>query len=90
MTNADGSFSWKSIGALATLLIALFVITGYLTDDKIASKVQQHAIAAEAIRQKDIVEIKERVSAIDARQQMIIEQNKEILREVRRNGNQDH
>ena len=84
MYRANGSLDWRAVGAVVALLIGVFTLTGYLTDDKIDSKVQQHELRTETKQAEDMAEIKQTVSALQARQEMLIQQNEIIIRKIDR------
>jgi hypothetical protein len=92
--NGNKAFDWRAVGAFVALLIGLFTLTGYLTDDKIDSKIQRHSIETEATHQRELIIIKEDIASLKKGQQNVEKttdrlelQNQEILRrqEERRN-----
>jgi len=89
MTRGDSQFDWRAVGALVALLVGLFTVTNFLTNDKIDSKVQQHEISTEQLHQKEITEIKEDIATLTATQQSILKttdrlekQNDQILKKL--------
>lgn len=89
MVRSDSQFDWRAVGALVALLVGLFTVTNFLTNDKIDSKVQQHEISTEAQHQRDISGIKEDLATVTAIQQNLTkttdrleEQNKLILKKL--------
>jgi len=89
MYKADGSLDWRAVSAFVALLVGLFAVTGYLTDDKIDSKVQQHEIITETKHSIETMELKREIAVIGTRQESLIgaisdlkEQNKQIIKKL--------
>ena len=89
MYKANGSLDWRAVGAFVALLVGLFAVTGYLTDDKIDSKVQQHEIITETKHGIETMELKREIAVIGTRQESLIgaisdlkEQNKQIIKKL--------
>ena len=87
--NGNKAFDWRAVGAFVALLIGIFTLTNYLTNDKIDSKIQQHSIQTESIHQRDLVIIKEDIAGLKKGQENVEKttdrlekQNQEILRRL--------
>ncbi len=72
MMKSDSQIDWRAVGALVALLVGLFTLTNFLTNDKIDSKVQQHEISTEAKHNSEISELKQDVAVIGTRQESIM------------------
>ena len=82
MTNGSKAFDWRAVAGFVALLIGLFTLTGYLTDDKIDSKIQKHSIETEATHQKDVIIIKEDIAYLKKGQESLERQNDRILKKL--------
>lgn len=82
MTNGNKIFDWRAVGVFVALFIGLFTLAGYLTDDKIDSRIQQHSIETEATHQKDVTKIKEDIASLKKGQENLENQNERILRKL--------
>ena len=87
--NGNKSFDWRAVGAFVALLIGIFTLTNYLTNDKIDSKIQNHSIQTEAVHQRDLIIIKEDISSLKKGQgnlekttDRLERQNQEIIRKL--------
>lgn len=82
MANGNRAFDWRAVGAFVALLIGMFTLTNFLTNDKIDSKVQQHSISTEAIHQSEIVKIREDIAGLKKGQDNLEKQNERILQKL--------
>lgn len=82
MANGNRAFDWRAVGAFVALLIGMFTLTNFLTNDKIDSKVQQHSISTEATHQRDITVIKEDIASLKKGQENLEKQNERILQKL--------
>jgi hypothetical protein len=92
---SNSELDWRAVGTIVALLVGMFTLTTFLTDDKINSAVQKHSIETEATHARDFVIIKEDIASLKTSQKNVKEtterleqQNIEILRrieELRRN-----
>lgn len=79
MTNGNKIFDWRAVAGFVALLIGFFTLTGYLTDDKIDSRIQKHSIETEATHQRNVVEIREDIASLKKGQENLERQNDRIL-----------
>ena len=82
MANGDKNFDWRAVGAFVALVIGLFTVTNFLTNDKIDSKIQQHSISTEAIHQQGITKIKEDIAGLKKGQDVLEKQNERIIEKL--------
>lgn len=89
MIRGDSQFDWRAVGALATLLVSLFLIANFLTNDKIDSKVQQHEILTETKHSLDIADIRRDLAVVGTKQEAVIQsiedlkkQNEKIIKKL--------
>ena len=84
MANGSRSFDWRAVAGFVALLVGLFTITNFLTDDKIDSRIQQHSIKTEETHQRDISKIREDIAGLKKGQDNLERQNERILEKLDR------
>jgi FtsZ-binding cell division protein ZapB len=89
MANGNRTFDWRAVAGFVALLIGMFTLTNFLTNDKIDSKIQGHAIETEATHQRDFIIIKEDIASLKKGQANLEKttdrleaQNREIIRKL--------
>ena len=91
MAPGSKAFDWRAVGAFVALLVGLLAVTGYITTDKMDSKIKSHAITTEEKHTEqitdikdDIAEVQASVSALKKGQEGVEAQNVRILEKLDR------